>query len=194
VFLMASKSSSFRAVLLKEPAKDSRARSVDCGEIRRMGAIVTYRFKSIPNPEGFASFQAAFRSHETFGPLLQQVADNKKMQKLGSACPQFCLVPSFMYSVVRSQVRSGLCQDVDILVSLDLDLQFRRLIRSLACMIDLPAVFSVSPSLPDSMSDRRSQCSAGESSVVSQNFRKLLHQHKASEQQVSESDDADISD
>ena len=65
-----------------------RSRSVDGGEISRVGAIVTYRFRSDPSTsKGFASFQAAFRSHDTFGPLLKQLADHKKMQKLGSACP-----------------------------------------------------------------------------------------------------------
>ena len=54
-----------------------RSRSVDGGEISRVGAIVTYRFKSEAFPsKGPASFQAAVRSHETFGPLLKQLADH----------------------------------------------------------------------------------------------------------------------
>ena len=149
-----------------------RSRSVDGGEISRVGAIVTYRFKSDPlTSKGPASFQAAVRSHDTFGPLLKQFAKDKKMQKLGSDCPELCLVPLSMYSNVRIQVRSGSFQHSDILVSLDLDVEFRRLLSSFKGTIELSPLFPVSPSRPDPVSDRRSQGSAGASSVESAHFR-----------------------
>ena len=113
------------------------------------------------------------------------------MQKLGSACPQLCLVPRSMYSFVRLQLRSGSYQPSDILVSLDLDVQFRRLLSSFTGTIELSSLFRVSPPFPDLISDRRSQGSAGASSVESANFRNLHKQYTESEKQVSESDDTE---
>ncbi len=135
--------------------REGRSRSVDVGELSRSGAIVVYR--AMPHMPHRENFEAAVKRSLTFGPLLTDLAAHAKFQRQlaamldhGTVCPQLILVPPKMFSSLKALLCSDqvfLCSD--ILVSLELDLEFRRLLDSFPDM---------SWKIQDLFSNCRSQC------------------------------------
>ena len=101
--MAASSSLGVRAGPFQVQPAHPRSRSVDMGTIRSANGFVMFRM----TPDIPKTLESVLRKSEQLARLLQERADDSKMQVLGSAVPKLCMIPQQMYGELRRLVCSG---------------------------------------------------------------------------------------
>jgi hypothetical protein len=162
--MAASSSLGVRAGPFQVQPAHPRSRSVDMGTISSANGFVMFRM----TPDIPKTLESVLRKSEQLARLLQERADDSKMQVLGSAVPKLCMIPQQMYGELRRLVRSGhkFPSNV-IIVSFDLEWKFLQVLSQYPSMIKPFSKFLVSHELTESAFDQSSQRSSGSSSMLS---------------------------
>ena len=95
--MAASSSMGVRAGSFQVQPTHPRSRSVDMGTISSANGLVMFRM----TPDIPKTLESVLRKSEKLACLLQDRADDSKMQGLGSAVPKLCMVPKKMYGKLQ---------------------------------------------------------------------------------------------
>jgi len=177
--MAASSSIGVRAGPFQVQPAHPRSRSVDMGTISSANGFVMFRM----TPDIPKTLESVLRKSEKLARLLQERADDSKMQGLGSAVPKLCMISQEMYGELRRLVRSGhkFPSNV-IIVSFDLEWKFLQVLSQYPSMFKPFSKFLVSHELTESAFDQSSQRSSGSSSMLSSQWRCLRLEVFESEQ------------
>ena len=177
--MAASSSMGVRAGPFQVQPTHPRSRSVDMGTISSANGFVMFRM----TPDIPKTLESVLRKSEKLARLLQERADDSKMQGLGLAVPKLCMIPKKMYGELRRLVRSGhkFPSNV-IIVSFDLEWKFLQVLSQYPSMFKPFSKFLVSHELTESAFDQSSQRSSGSSSMLSSHWRCLRLEVFESEQ------------
>ena len=168
--MAASSSMGVRAGPFQVQPTHPRSRSVDMGTISSANGFVMFRM----TPDIPKTLESVLRKSEKLARLLQERADDSKMQGLGSAVPKLCMIPTKMYGELRRLVRSGheFPSNV-IIVSFDVEWKFLQVLSQYPSMCQPFSKFLVSHELTESAFDQSSQRSSGSSCMLSSHWRYL---------------------
>jgi hypothetical protein len=161
-----------------QPARP-RSRSVDLGTISSVNGFVMFQI----TPDIPQTLESVLRKSDHLARLLDDRADDPKMQALGSAVPKLCMIPQHLYGELRRLVKIGhkFSSNV-IIVSGDSEWKFLQLMRQYSARFRPCRHFLVARELTESAIDRSSQRSSGSSSMLSAQFRMLRWEVFESEQ------------